>query len=251
MRIFLRKQYNYIWQSRHYDSWPFGAWWSLWNRNYKAEGMVFDLPFSMMPIGFRARFLYDTYEIGERTLAKKYLEPHDSVLELGGCLGIVSCVCNKSLNDRTRHIVVEANPVLIPWIDKNRVLNGAGFSVEHGMLSRTSSGDFYIHKFIVSGSAQLGGGTKIKVPVFSIDALCQKHGLIPTTLIMDIEGGEVDFLEENSEWLIHHNQLKKIIVEVHPFIVGDDKLRRFRTHLGLLGFTIKDSQGTVEAWIRP
>lgn len=250
MRKFLKTFYNHVWLSRHYDSIPFGAWWSIWHRVYKTESMTFELPFTMMPIGFRSRFYFDTYELGERALAKKYLDKHDSIFELGGCLGIVSCVCNKQLAKPTKHVVVEANPELISWIKANRDKNDAHFHVEHGLLSKASNGDFHIHPLIVSGSATLEGGVTVTVPVFSIDDLCTKYGFVPSALVMDIEGGEVAFLEENFEWLRRNPSLNKLIVEVHPFIVGQQSVDHFHTQLRDLGFCNQAKLGTVEAWIR-
>lgn len=250
VRAVLRTWYNCIWLSRRYNSYPFGAWWSMWNRRYKTENMSFALPFTKMPISFRSRFYFDAYEVGERTLAKSYLEEQDSIFELGGCIGIVSCVCNKLLKDPSRHVVVEANPELIPWIAENKMINDAKFQIEQGLLSRSSNGDFHIHKLIVSGSADLEGGRLVKVPVFSIEKLCEKYSFSPTVLVMDIEGGEISFLDENFEWLNQQATVKKLIVEVHPFIVGQHAIDRFHDQLKELGFVKKDNIGTVEAWIR-
>lgn len=250
LRVVLRTLYNRVWLSRNYDSFPYGLWWSLWNRVYKTEGMRFQLPFQMMPIGFRSRFLFDAYEKGERTLTKKYLDTKDVIFELGGCLGIVSCISNRLLSEPTRHVVVEANPELIPWIAKNKMINNAKFNIEQGLLSRSSNGDFHIHKLIVSGSADLEGGRLVKVPVFPIEKLCEKYSFTPTVLVMDIEGGEISFLNENFEWLKQQATVSKLIVEVHPFIVGQHAIDRFHDQLEELGFSKKDNIGTVEAWIR-
>jgi len=249
-RIFLRKIYNTVWSARHYDSWPFGMWWSLWNRRYQTEGMEFNLPFEMMPFGFRSRFLFDTYEIGERTLCKKYLEKSDLLLELGGCIGIVSCVCNRIISNSSHHVVVEANPNLIPWVQKNRQRNSCSFAVESGMLSRSSNGDFRIEKFIVSGSANTSTGKAVKVPVLTIEQITKRHGFVPSALIMDIEGGEIDFLIENDQWIADNPQVQKLIVEVHPFIVGEEAISDFRERLRLLRFQLVEVAGTVEYWNR-
>jgi FkbM family methyltransferase len=252
MRVMLRGAYNSLWASRHYNSWPFGFFWSLFHREYHTEGMKFKLPFSMMPMGFRSRFLFDAYEAGERQLCKKYLSKTDAVLELGACLGIVSCVCNKILRQHTstNHVVVEANPKLIPWIEKNRDRNQCFFAVEHGMLSRSSNGDFRIEQFIVSGSAHTTTGQLIKVPVFTLEAICKKCAFVPTAIVMDIEGGEIDFLVENTDWIRLNPTFKKLIVEVHPFIVGHGAVEQFHAQLQTLGFVKMASIGTVEAWVR-
>jgi predicted O-methyltransferase YrrM len=48
------------------------------------------------------------------------LRPEERVLELGGCLGVVSCSINTLLRDPSRHVVVEANPKLLAYLYENR-----------------------------------------------------------------------------------------------------------------------------------
>ena len=43
-----------------------------------------------------------------------------SVLELGGCLGVVSVILNKKLDNPEKHIVIEANPKLIKYLEHNK-----------------------------------------------------------------------------------------------------------------------------------
>jgi FkbM family methyltransferase len=250
LRVKGRIFYNRHWAARHYDSPLFGAIWSLFNRRYQTEGMAFNLPHAMMPIGFRSRFFFDAYEDGERKLAKKHIHPDDTILELGACIGVVSSVCNRILNKRSKHVVVEANPQLIPWLEGNRSLNKAEFAIESGMLSKSSDGTFRIEKFIVSGSANTSTGTIITVPVFDIESVTTKHGFIPSTIVMDIEGGEVDFLAENETWLNEHREVRLMIIEMHPFIVGPDSIREVTTTLERLGFACAEKSGPVEAWLR-
>ena len=59
---------------------------------------------------YRSCFMRGSYEHEERELIRRWLKPEDHVIEFGACLGIVSCVTNKLLKDKTRHVVVEANP---------------------------------------------------------------------------------------------------------------------------------------------
>lgn len=57
----------------------------------------------------RGKFTADSYELPGRVLAKRYLSPMATVLELGGCIGVVSCVINRVLQQPRRHVVVEGN----------------------------------------------------------------------------------------------------------------------------------------------
>jgi FkbM family methyltransferase len=250
IRTIGRQFLNRHWFSRRYDSPLFGFLWSLVNKDYKTESLRFKLPHEMMPMGFRSRFYFDAYEDGERILCKKYITQDDSIVELGACIGVVSCVCNRILNSSKKHVVVEANPTLIPWLEKNRSENGSEFEIEHGMLSKSSDGTFRIEKFIVSGSANTTTGEIVNVPVFGMENVCEKHGFVPSVIVMDIEGGEIDFLEENRDWLATNSQTKTMVIEMHPFIVGEDAIENCKSTLNQLGFSMIENIGLVETWKR-
>src|SRR6185436_18924272 len=105
---------------------------------YRTDGCQFSIPRNLTSLGYRSCFLRDTYEKEERELIKNLVRSNDSVLEFGACLGVVSCVTNKLLADKTKHVVVEANPLVIPSLYRNRELNQAGFLVEHCAISNRS-----------------------------------------------------------------------------------------------------------------
>ena len=203
-----------------------------------------------MPIGFRSRFFFDAYEEQERILCAKHLKASDVILELGACLGVVSCACNRLLGDKKKHIVVEANPTLIPWLEKNRSVNQADFIIEHGLLSKSSDGSFRIEKFIVSGSANTTTGKLIHVPVLTLDDVCKKHEIIPSAIVMDIEGGELGFLSENQDWIRDHHQLKTMIIEMHPFILSEEEIKETKDILRNSGFSLTERIDIVEVWKR-
>ena len=56
--------------------------------------------------------LFGWYEKDEVTAINKYLRPDLPVIELGGGIGLLSCVINKKLDKPENHIVLEADPEL-------------------------------------------------------------------------------------------------------------------------------------------
>ena len=57
-------------------------------------------------------------------------------------MGVVACVTNRLLKNRTAHVVVEANPLVIPQLELNRTLNRCQFeivnrAIAYGMESVT------------------------------------------------------------------------------------------------------------------
>jgi len=83
--------------------------------------LTFDLSnplINLRDIGF---ILWGLYEKSEIRFINKYLSEYRNcnILELGGSLGIVSCIISKNIS-KTQHLtIVEANPELVPIIKSN------------------------------------------------------------------------------------------------------------------------------------
>jgi len=164
-----------------------------------------------------SRMIKNLYEIQEISLIEEIPNLENSViLELGGCLGVVSVVSNSNLNNKENHVVVEANPKLMKYLEYNKKINNCSFKIENAMISSTSDGVFYSFDKIVAGSAhrtddQERNKTKHIVDVMSYDDLEKKHNLKFDVIILDIEGGELEFLKE----IQNNSHIKYIMVELH------------------------------------
>ena len=169
------------------------------------------------------------WESSEIQLIKKYLKPEDTVLELGACIGVVSCVTNAMLSNPANHVVVEANPKTTKALELNKARNGSKFEIENCLVFREHSGKFYP----ASGAPQSGStiihndgrvdkkGNEnpnqfdfdfVQLPVVTVDELEEKHRKKFNTLIMDIEGGEFQFIQENNDFL---SNIDLAIIEFH------------------------------------
>lgn len=215
---------------------------------FKADGCRFVIPKDMSTIGWRGvGFGKGEYEAEERQLMKQFVRPEDSVIELGACLGVVSCVTNQLLRDRSRHLVVEANPLLIPWLFRNRELNGSGFIVEHCAVGKPPEVTFYIHSTaVVDGSSKHKSARGVRLPCRSLRELHERYGPF-TTLIADVEGSEIDVLEDSREVLKNY---RLAVIEFHPTIIGEDKVARCKQILTDCGLHPVGKAGFTEAWQR-
>lgn len=169
------------------------------------------------------------WESSEIQLCKKYLKPGDTILELGACIGVVSCVTNSMLDNPKFHVVVEANPKTAKVLQINKRKNRSEFAIENCLVFRNHSGKFYP----ASGAPQSGstiihndGRSKkgdeqepnqfdfdfVHLPVVTIEHLEGKHHLRFNTLIMDIEGGEFQFIQENIDFM---SKIDLAIIEFH------------------------------------
>tara|TARA_R110000824_G_scaffold9415_4_gene42098 strand:+ start:4045 stop:4728 length:684 start_codon:yes stop_codon:yes gene_type:complete len=131
--------------------------------------------------------------------ALKILSPHATVIELGACIGIISCLINKKLLDGTRHVAVEANPLLIDQLASIRDENDCNFHIENCMVGEKSDErTFYINpSHAMDGSAQLKKNKKAcTIKQKTLQELEKKYSMPFDTLIMDIEHGEYDLFRE-------------------------------------------------------
>ncbi len=224
-----------------------GLLFDLTGGRFYVDECTFVIPRELTTRAYRACFWQGTYEKEERELIRRWIRPSDSVLELGACLGIVSCVTNKLLAEKSRHVVVEANPLCIPTLRRNKELNRAEFRVEHCAVGHPPEITFYLHPtYIVGGNAQRVTNRPVRVPAKALLQFEHESGPF-TALIMDIEGGEREVLEQSSEQL---KQFRILIIELHEFAIGAEGVERCRTILKTSGLTCVDKFGLTEVWQR-
>jgi len=149
------------------------------------------------------------------------IPPDAALLELGGCVGYIACTSNRLLNDPHRHVVLEANPKMIPVLINNRTLNDCSFHVEQAILANVSFTErtFYIDNRSILGSSIVKLPVDrikdtIEVKTKTLTSLENKYNLKFDALICDIEGGEYDLFENvlTDEML---NDFKFIGMEFH------------------------------------
>ena len=213
---------------------------------YKLNGCDFFIPKNITSRQFRASFFLKDYEMEEISLVKEYVKNSDSVLEVGACMGILSCITSKKINKKNKHVVVEANPKLIDIINLNKKKNCCNFDVYNLALSNSKNVEFYINRTHVTGSStrQLSD-EKVVVPGISLYDLFYKYGPF-TVLIMDIEGSEVDILSSPFDLI----GLKTIIIEIHDQIIGEDGVEICRKSLTNSGFSLIKKMHLSELWVK-
>jgi FkbM family methyltransferase len=237
-------------------AWRFGRSWRQYRDGllfdwfegeYRTGDLRFEIPREHTRLQDRARFRTDTHEIHERRLVKAHLPADACVLDLGACLGVVSVVANSRLRDRTQHVVVEPNPEIIPVLTRNRDRNGAGFRIEQALVSRDSDGTFYVCDCPTMSSAHKNTGRSIQVPVLTVEEIEARHGLRFDALVMDIQGGEHGFFQENPELIA---RCRCVVLEFHPHIIGERRCEESRTIMRAAGLRPVAVSGLVEAWSR-
>lgn len=224
-----------------------GTYFDLVLKEYATDGCRFRVPPNLTRRADRGYFALGNYESAERELLPEI--PEDAtVLELGGCIGVVSCLTNRRLSSPRHHVVVEANPDMIPWLLENRERNGCGFFLENAVLSEQPSVTFYKGPSMLTGSLHDAGSESITCPGITLGGLEQKHGLRFNAIVMDIEGAEWSVITENRQAF---SRIDTLILENHPHITGPEKMRDYEEILHEAGLVNTRSVGSVSLWKRP
>lgn len=211
----------------------------------RMDGMVYSVAFPHFTSTLKATIAGGRYEWGERHLVRSWLPADVPLIELGGGLGAVSCLANRRLADRTRHVVVEANPSMVPVLETNRDLNGCGFTVVNKALGYgAESLSLEIDAdFVGSSAAGMISATngKVEVPTTSVEALMRDHGFDQVGIVCDIEGTEAELIAR--EFPVLGDRVRYIMAETHPAILGRDANEAMLRSLATMGFTERERFG--------
>ena len=188
-----------------------------------------------IPKTVRSMLFKGTYEVHECDLVERVVRSGDRVLEIGAGIGLVSLVATRLCGEG--HVFsYEANPDLEPVIRKNYRLNG--WTPDLTMRAVTSDGrdlPFFRSSNVVSSSVvdRNLAGDRIVVESLAINDLIDEHR--PSVVIMDVEGSEVDLLSTADL-----SRVRILIAEMHPHIVGKEKITMLVGDIETKGFRLAD-----------
>ena len=204
------------------------------------DGCTFSL--EMMPNNaMKISLLKKKYERFERHAVLQYVRPEYPVVELGACIGVVSCVTNRALKNPKCHVVVEANPNVIAILQDNRDRNQCEFeilnmAIAYDLPSITFSpaNDFRGTSLRAHNSYEK---PSVTVPTAQLGEIVEQRGYDCFTLVCDIEGHEYELVQREPHIL---NRVDTLILETHARLIGEDKNRAVLKKLAYLGFRTID-----------
>jgi FkbM family methyltransferase len=192
----------------------------------------------------KLELLSGRYEKPEREAVLHYLKPHWSVIELGGCIGVVSCITNKLLENPANHLVLEVNPLVLPFLKSNRDANGCAFQIMDKALAYDSETVTFrpLSDFWGNSLYHAGGQPPVTVKTTTLANLLQEGRFDHFALICDIEGQEYELISREPETI---RKAELIVLEVHPHILGNEKVEFLLSTLKGLGFGILSQSKNV------
>ena len=216
------------------NPWLIGRLVELGGNRVTTDGLTFSLDNPRITTRDKSMVYLGRHEVPELALVHAHLVADLPVIELGGGIGFVSCYINRNLAHPCDHIVVEANPELIPTLEINRRLNRREFQIRSAALAYGPEETVLaIRSWVVS---MVGGHGTRQVPVATttLAQLLQESGFAHINLVVDIEGGEADLVEHEGRVL--SERVRTLILETHPPFTGEERAARMIAAIGALGF---------------
>lgn len=191
------------------------------------------------------------YEHPERKLSDKLVRPGDRVIEMGAGLGFVGAYIAKQKAGVTLNSF-EANPELIPYIKAlykmNKIEDRA--TVHNAILApdadRIESIQFHVNEAYQSSSVfEREGVEQETIDVAAEDWSRVRDSLSPDCLIIDIEGGELNFFKG-----AELDGVRAMIVEFHPKHYGQHGYAECLTAIHNAGFKQVHHRWEVRSFVR-
>jgi FkbM family methyltransferase len=185
----------------------------------------------------RKAILEGEYEHNEIEIVRHTLTRGDRILECGAGIGLLATYCALRLG--SEHVkTFEANPFMLALIEKTFALNGVSPALVIGAIGPVHGQvDFHVRKNFWASSMHDGRapGAQHTISVQMYALQDEILAMQPTYLLIDIEGAERN-LAGSSEL----PGVEKVMLELHPELIGDDGVRAVLGWLWDLGFR-KDS----------
>jgi len=211
---------------------PRFAWrWVTRPERVRLHGVLLEVGADATPALRRALYA-ERYERGEARCVLLRLAPNDVVLEVGAGTGFLSTLCALRVGS-ARVTAVEANPALLPRIRATHAANGVAPALVHGVLAREAGEAelFVAREFVASSLRDPGAAATrdpVRVPRLAVNELLGH--VAPSCLVIDIEGGEAELLPA-----IDWRGVRKLILELHPHVIGEAKTRELLALLAAQG----------------
>lgn len=252
IRAKVKRRLNWYWDRFRVNNPVVGRAVELAGNKVRMDGLVFSVDCPQVSTGHKSTLAFQFHEMEERELAKRWVPSDIPIVELGGGLGVVSCLANRKLNDPSQHVVVEANPEMVPVLTRNRDLNRCRFVIINRALGYDADTIRFAvdGEFVASSTVETNAPAKlINVPTISVETVMAEHCLDEAGIIADIEGGEVDLIRRELPRL--GERIRYVLAEMHPLIVGEEIVAALKQELVEMGFEHAQTIGDSSFFARP
>jgi FkbM family methyltransferase len=189
-----------------------------------------------------------SYEAAEQVAVERFLDRDRPLIELGVGIGLIACLANRRLRNRSQHLCVDGNPDALSIASLNGSQNGCGFATLHAALAYdTTTVTFGADEEVLDGGIN-SGHRPITAPTVTLAQLFGRTGFPECSLICDIEGADAAMIDREGDLI--QERVRLIILESHPRHYGADTAARLSADLEKRGFTRQWRQRDVSVFKR-
>lgn len=194
------------------------------------------------------------YEREEAAMVRDFLAPGMNVIELGGCMGIISALIRDRIGPEAKHVVVEANPGLVAICEANAARAAAPGATELVQPVVDYSGrdevTFAFGETAHSGYVGAAGADGVAVRTITLAALAARVPDGPFALICDIEGAELDLFEREDPKVL--GRISVLVLETHPKVYrgGAAEAEKLAARIEAGGLHLRHRDGQVMCFTR-
>ncbi|SIR51750.1 MULTISPECIES: FkbM family methyltransferase [Acidiphilium] len=177
------------------------------------------------------------YEEVECNIIEKVLSHGDRVIDIGSAIGLTAMMASRLVGP-SNVFAFEANPELIPLAAYNFINNSVEVTQFNNILINrksfeqdASDRNFYLREHYFSSSLipDEEPAREVKIRSRCLEDFISQVGA--NAILCDIEGGEFDLLMEADL-----SGLNKLLIELHPAIIGPNRCAEIKEMLRLKGF---------------
>jgi len=197
--------------------------------------IVIEAPKPPVSKSVRKSLRKNDYETAETYLVRHLVRPGNTVLDLGSGLGLTSIVAARA-SGHGRVVGYEADPVVAPLAEKNVRRNGVQVEIRNKAIAKEKGArEFYVRRsFPASSLFPTKGSKKIQIEADAFQDVVDE--IQPDVIVCDIEGIEKEvFASANL------SSVQRLVVEVHPQVIGLIAVLKFVLELAASGFSLVES----------
>lgn len=210
----------------------------LGDSHVEHAGVTLDLSQPAINSRMKHEIADGTYEQHEATFITEYVNPERDVIELGGCIGFISCYLDQYRVPETAQMVVEPNPQAVAAMEYHHEQNDCGFCICIAAYAPESERvHLEIPEYGAWGTSTVRDAeavSQVVADTIDLTTLFDEYPVSPpVTLVVDIEGGEADLLRHELD--VIEKYCETVVIEFHDhkeeYVGVADDIRAARTAL--------------------
>ena len=212
-----------------------GNWHERRDYEFMVGDIVIEAPKPPISRSVRKSLRKNEYETAETYLVRHLVRRGNTVLDLGSGLGLTSIAAAKA-SGNGRVVGYEADPVIAPLAEKNVRRNGVNVEIRNRAIAKEKGVcELHVHpSFPASSLFPFKGSKRILIEADASRDVVDE--IQPDVISCDIEGLEKEVFVTANLSSVH-----RLVVEVHPQVIGLLGVLKCVQDLAVSGFSLVES----------